>query len=121
MDTREISRRKLLWQGSAALAGLALVRSPWIAEAFPSRPGEEAIPWLDQPPANPSGGVVENLPRGGELSSWGTPNDKFFNMAHYNKPVIDENYCTLEITGLVRQPTTYTLRHTKARPRQENL
>lgn len=119
MDTGEISRRKLLWQGSAAFAGLALARSPWIAEAFPSRPGEEVIPWLDQPPANPSGGVVENLQRWEELSSWVTPNDKFFSVGHYNKPVIDENYGTLEITGLVRQPRTYTLRQLKARPRQE--
>ena len=119
MDTREISRRKLLWQGSAALAGLALARSPWIAEAFPSRPGEEVIPWLDQPPANPSGGVVESLQRWEELSAWVTPNDKFFSVGHYNKPVIDENYGTLEITGLVRQPRTYTLRQLKGRPRQE--
>jgi DMSO/TMAO reductase YedYZ molybdopterin-dependent catalytic subunit len=119
MDTREISRRKLLWQGSAAFAGLALAHSPWIAEAFPSRPGEEVIPWLDQPPANPSGGVVENLQRWEELSSWVTPNEKFFSVGHYNKPVIDENYGTLEITGLVRQPRTYTVRQLKARPRQE--
>ena len=119
MGTREISRRKLLWQGSAAFAGLALTRSPWIAEAVPSRPGDEVIPWLDQPPANPSGGVVENLQRWEELSSWVTPNDKFFSVGHYNKPVIDENYGTLEITGLVRQPRTYTLRQLKARPRQE--
>jgi DMSO/TMAO reductase YedYZ molybdopterin-dependent catalytic subunit len=119
MDTRGISRRKVLWQGSAAFAGLALARSPWIAEAFPSRPDEEVIPWLDQPPANPSGGVVENLQRWEELSSWVTPNDKFFSVGHYNKPVIDENYGTLEITGLVRQPRTYTLRQLKARPRQE--
>ena len=119
MDRQEISRRKLLWQGGAAFAGLALAHSPWIAEAFPSRPGEEVIPWLDQPPANPSGGVVENLQRWEELSSWVTPNDKFFSVGHYNKPVIDENYGALEITGLVRQPRTYTLRQLKSRPRQE--
>jgi DMSO/TMAO reductase YedYZ molybdopterin-dependent catalytic subunit len=119
MDTREISRRKLLWQGSAAFAGLALAHSPWIVQAFPSRPGEEVIPWLDQPPANPSGGVVENLQKWEELSSWVTPNDKFFSVGHYNKPVIDENAGTLDITGLVRQPRTYTLRQLKARPRQE--
>jgi DMSO/TMAO reductase YedYZ molybdopterin-dependent catalytic subunit len=119
MDTREISRRKLLWQGGAALAGLALVRSPWVAEAFPNRPGEEVIPWLDQPPANPSGGVVEGLQRWEDLGSWLTPNDKFFSVGHYNKPVIAETSGTLEITGLVRQPKTYTLRQLKARPRQE--
>ena len=52
MDTREISRRDLFRQGSATLAGLALLHSPWLAQAFPSRPGEEVIPCLDQPPAN---------------------------------------------------------------------
>src|SRR2546422_8875523 len=117
MDPRELSRRKLLCRAPAALAGLALVRSPWIAEAFPSRPGEEAIPWLDQPPANPSGGVVENLQRGEELSLWVTPNDKFFKVGHYNKTGIDENYWTLEITGPCRQARTQTLRPLKAPPR----
>ena len=45
MDTRQMSRRELLWQGSAMLAGLTLLHSPWLAQAFPSRPGEEVIPW----------------------------------------------------------------------------
>ena len=60
MNTPDTARRELL-QGSAALAGIALLHSPLLAQAFPSRPGEEVIPWLDQPGANPSGGVVENL------------------------------------------------------------
>ena len=58
MDPRDISRRELLIQGSATQA---LLHAPWFAQAFPSRPGEEVVPWLDQPGANPSGGVVENL------------------------------------------------------------
>ena len=119
MGTGDISRRKLLRQGGAALAGLALVQSPWLADAFPQRPDEEVIPWLDQPPANPSGGVVENLPRWEDLASWLTPTDKFFSVGHYNKPVINEADWTLEITGLVERPRTYTLRQLKARPRQE--
>jgi DMSO/TMAO reductase YedYZ molybdopterin-dependent catalytic subunit len=119
METPEISRRNLLWRGGAAFVGLALARSPRIAEAFPSRSGEEVIPWMDQPPANPSGGVVENLQRWEDLSSWVTHNDKFFSVGHYNKPVIDENHGNVEIAGLVRQPRTYTLRQLKARPRQE--
>lgn len=119
MDTRDIARRELLLQGSVALAGLALLHSPLLAQAFPSRPGEEVIPWVDQPPANPSAGVVENLPQWEELASWLTPNDKFFRVAHYNKPVIDDKAWTLEITGLVKQPMTLTLPALKARPRQE--
>ena len=56
MNKPDISRRELLLQGSATLA---LLHAPWFAHAFPSRPGEEVVPWLDQPGANPSGGVVE--------------------------------------------------------------
>ena len=41
MDIRDISRRELLLHGSAACAGLALLQSPLLARAFPSRPGEE--------------------------------------------------------------------------------
>jgi DMSO/TMAO reductase YedYZ molybdopterin-dependent catalytic subunit len=119
VDTGDISRRKLLRQGGAALAGLALVQSPWLADAFPQRPDEEVVPWLDQPPANPSGGVVENLPRWEDLASWLTPTDKFFSVGHYNKPVINEKDWTLEITGLVERPRTYTLSQLRARPRQE--
>jgi DMSO/TMAO reductase YedYZ molybdopterin-dependent catalytic subunit len=119
VGTGDISRPKLLRKGGAALAGLALVQSPWLADAFPQRPDEEVIPWLDQPPANPSGGVVENLPRWEDLASWLTPTDKFFSVGHYNKPVINEQDWTLEITGLVERPRTYTHSQLRARPRQE--
>jgi DMSO/TMAO reductase YedYZ molybdopterin-dependent catalytic subunit len=119
MDSKDMARRQLMRQGAASLAGLALLHSHLLAQAFPARPGEEVIPWLDQPPPNPSGGVVENLPQWEELSSFLTPNDKFFRVAHYNKPVIDEKAWALEITGLVKQPKTLTLPALKARPRKE--
>jgi DMSO/TMAO reductase YedYZ molybdopterin-dependent catalytic subunit len=119
MNTHDISRRELLVQGSAVLAGLALSHAPWVAQAFPSRPGEEVIPWTDQPPANPVPEVVSNLHPWEELGAWLTPNDKFFRVAHYNKPVIDDKAWALEITGLVKQPMRLTLPELKARPRQE--
>jgi DMSO/TMAO reductase YedYZ molybdopterin-dependent catalytic subunit len=116
MDTRKISRRELLLQGSAAFAGLALLNAPLLAQAFPSRPGEEVIPFLDQPqPPSPD----LNLLNWEELDSWITPNAKFFRVAHYNKPVIDEKDWKLEVTGLVKRPLSFTLSHLKARPRQE--
>ena len=63
------------------------------------------MPWLDQPGANPSGGVVENLqPWENLASSFLTPNDKFFRVSHYDKPVIDEKKWNLEIAGLVKKP-----------------
>ncbi|RZL95219.1 MAG: sulfite oxidase [Variovorax sp.] len=118
MDS-DLARRAVMRQGGAALAGLALLHSPLLARAFPARPGEEVIPWVDQPPTNPSGGVVENLPRWEEMGSWLTPNEKFFRVAHYNKPVIDEKGWALEVAGLVKHPKTLSLAALKARPRKE--
>ena len=119
MDLNDISRRDILRHGSTALAGLPFLHAPLLAQAFPSRPGEEVIPWLDQPPANPSAGVVENLHPWEDLASWLTPNNQFFRVAHYNKPVIDDKAWALEITGLVKQPLRLTLAALQARPRHE--
>ena len=116
MNAPVISRREFLAQGSA---GLVLLQASWLVQAFPSRPGEEVVPWLDQPGANPSGGVVENLQPWENLGSFMTPNEKFFRVSHYDKPVIDEKKWNLEITGLVRKPMALTLVDVKARPRQE--
>jgi len=116
MNAPVISRREFLVQGSA---GLVLLQASWLVQAFPSRPGEEVVPWLDQPGANPSGGVVENLQPWENLGSFITPNDQFFRVSHYDKPVIDEKTWNLEITGLVRKPMALTLAEIKARQRQE--
>jgi hypothetical protein len=86
MDLRDISRRELLIRGSAALAGLMVLQSPLLAQAFPSRPGEEVIPWMAQPPVNLMSHVVSNLPPWEELDSWITPNAKFFRVAHCQGP-----------------------------------
>ena len=116
MNAPVISRRQFLVQGSA---GLVLLQASWLVQAFPSRPGEEVVPWLDQPGANPSGGVVENLQPWENLGSFLTPNDKFFRVSHYDKPTIDDKKWNLEITGLVKKPMALTLVDIKARPRQE--
>ena len=119
MISQDISRRQMLKQGGATLTGFALLQTSWLAQAFPNRPGEETMPWLDQAPANPSGEAVVNLQPTEELASWLTPTDKFFQVAHYNKPVIDEKSWSLAIDGLVRQPASFNLSALKARPRQE--
>jgi DMSO/TMAO reductase YedYZ molybdopterin-dependent catalytic subunit len=119
MQLPDLSRRNLLRQGSATLSGLALMQSSWLARAFPVRPGEEVVAWLDQPGSNPSGGVVENLQPSESFASWLTPADKFFRVAHYNKPVIDEKGWSLQVTGLVKQPLTLDLAAIRARPRSE--
>ena len=61
MGTRGIPRRQLFIQGSSARAELALVSSPWLAQAFSSRPDEQVIRRSDQPPSNPRPDVVRNL------------------------------------------------------------
>lgn len=119
MNPWGMSRREFLMQGSAAVVGSTLLQSPLLAQAFPSRPGEEVIPFLEQPQP-PSADL--NVLKWDELDAWITPNAKFFRVAHYHKPlgpVIDEMDWKLEITGLVKRPMTFTLRELKARPRQE--
>jgi DMSO/TMAO reductase YedYZ molybdopterin-dependent catalytic subunit len=115
----ETSRRKFVVQGGAAFTGLALINAPFLAQAFPSRKGEEVVPWLDQPPANPVPEVVRSQLRWEDLDSWVTPNDRFFGVGHYNWPVIDEKSWALEVTGLVKRPQTFTLSDLVARPRRE--
>ena len=48
-----------------------------------------------------------------------TPTDKFFQVAHYNKPVIDEKAWKLEVTGLVRRPLALSFADLQSRPPQE--
>jgi DMSO/TMAO reductase YedYZ molybdopterin-dependent catalytic subunit len=116
---QEIPRREFIAKGSAALTGLAAFFATQHAYAFPSRPGEEVVKWLDQLPPNPVPEVIKNQLVWEDLDSWVTPNDKFFSIAHFNRPVIDASTWKLEIGGLVQKPTALTLADIKARPRQE--
>jgi DMSO/TMAO reductase YedYZ molybdopterin-dependent catalytic subunit len=116
---RDIPRREFVIHGSAALAGLTILQASRLAHAFPTRAGEYILPWLDQPPENPVPQVVANQLEWEELNSWLTPNEKFFSVAHHNRPVIDDKAWTLKVGGLVKRPRTFTLADLKARPRQE--
>jgi DMSO/TMAO reductase YedYZ molybdopterin-dependent catalytic subunit len=115
----QTSRRDFVGQSGAALGALSLINTPFLAQAFPSRAGEEVLAWLDQPPENPAPDAVRSLLRWQELDSWITPNDEFFAVNHYNWPVIDEQAWTLEIGGQIAQPLTFTLGELRARPRRE--
>ena len=99
---------------------LTVLRSS-LARAFPARPGEEVVPWADQPPPVPdaASGGVQNLPKWEDLNTWLTPNERFFSIAHYDRPVIDEKTWSLEIGGSVGRPLRLTLDDIKARPRRE--
>src|SRR4029078_2921785 len=45
--------------------------------------------------------------------------EKFFSIAHFDRPTIDANAWKLEIDGLVKKPLSLSLADLKARPRQE--
>ena len=116
---RDIPRREFIAKGSAALAGLAAYSTVRYAYAFPTRPGEEVVQWLDQLPPNLAPEVIKDQLVWEDFDSWITPNDKFFSIAHFNRPVIDPATWKLEIDGLVKKPMTLTLDDIKKRPRQE--
>jgi DMSO/TMAO reductase YedYZ molybdopterin-dependent catalytic subunit len=112
----EFDRRTVLKFG-AALA-LAVFQSRF-AHAFPSRPGETVIAWLDQPAPNPDPVGIQTQLVWEDLDSWVTPNDKFFSISHFDRPVIDAATWKLEIDGLVNKPMALTLADLKTRPRQK--
>jgi DMSO/TMAO reductase YedYZ molybdopterin-dependent catalytic subunit len=114
----QLQRRDFIIKGSAALAALAVFQSRF-AQAFPSRPGETVVPWLDQPAENPVPEVIKTQLVWEDLDSWVTPNDKFFSIAHFDRPIIDAKTWKLEIDGLVKKPMALTLADLKARPRQK--
>lgn len=111
------TRRNIITYG-AALAAMAAYQSHF-ARAFPSRPGETVLPWLDQMAPNPVPDIIQNQLVWEDLDSWITPNDKFFSIAHFNRPVIDGATWKLEIDGLVDNPMALSLGDIKRMPRQE--
>ena len=119
MTDSAISRRTVLKGGSAALAGLSVLRLAGPARAFQDTAGGEVIPWLDQPDENPVPEAVVQLLTWEELDDWITPNDEFFAVRHFNLPTLAESDWSLEVSGLVDKPMTLSLADIKARARQE--
>ena len=113
-----LPRREFIIGGGATIAALATFQSR-LATAFPTRGGEKVVAWLDQMPPNPVPEVIKNQLVWEDLDSWVTPNDKFFSIAHFNRPVVDANAWKLEIDGLVKKPMTLSLADIQSRPRQE--
>lgn len=115
----DLYRREFIAQGGAALAALAVFYSARSANAFPGRPGEVILPWLDQPDPNPVPDVIQTQLVWEDLDSWVTPNDKFFSIAHFDRPTIDANTWKLDVDGLVETPISLSMADIRARPRQE--
>ena len=112
-----MQRRELLRSGT--LAGIALLADRALAQSGAT--GGKLIPWSDQPPSVPPPleNVAKGLARWEDLESWITPNDKFFSIAHYNRPQIDDKTWRLGVSGLVDHPSTLTLDQLRALPREQ--
>ena len=112
---RSFTRREVLKAGLATMAmGAAGVSLP--ALAFPpTEPGEELLPFLNEPRTGANRLDWETL------DTWFTPQDQVFNVQHYGIPDIDLAGYRLEITGLVANPRSFTLEELKALPRQDQL
>ena len=103
--------------GGATAAAVALLDGRGLAQTGVA---EKLIPWIDQPPAVPlAAAAIKAQTAWEQLDAWITPNQKFFSIAHYNVPAIDEKSWRLDVAGLVAKPLTFTLNELKALPRQE--
>ena len=111
----ELQRRTVM---GGAIAGAALLHGRAFAQPGPN---QQVIAWSDQPPPVPPSyeNVVKGLTRWEDLDSWITPNDKFFSMARYNRPVIDEKDWRLDVGGMIAKPLAFTLKELKSLPRRE--
>jgi DMSO/TMAO reductase YedYZ molybdopterin-dependent catalytic subunit len=135
IEHQDVSRRTLLKRG-AALAGLTVLRVAGPAHAFAGEedghddqpdpeqclghPGDEVIPWLDQPPPFPFPDNGGNQLKWEELDSWLIPADDFHFVNHFGQPNgLDEATWRVGIAGLVARPQSLTLADLKARPRRE--
>jgi DMSO/TMAO reductase YedYZ molybdopterin-dependent catalytic subunit len=116
----DISRRRLLKGGGAAIAGLSVLQVAGPEKAF-GQGGGEVVPWLDQPPPNPAPPeAVGKLLDWQALNSWTTDANNFFNVSHYGLPAgLSEANWRVEVSGLVARPRTLTMADIKARPLQE--
>ncbi len=56
-----------------------------------------------------------------ELRSFITPNEDFFSVAHYDRPMLDAADWSLQVGGLVERPASYTLDELRAMPREERM
>jgi DMSO/TMAO reductase YedYZ molybdopterin-dependent catalytic subunit len=109
------SRRTFTLSSAAAMASLFASR----AGSFPLAGDETLVPWLDVPPENPVPNVIASQLEWEKLDSFITPNDKFFSITHFDRPMIDPAAYGLRVGGLVNRSLTLSLADIRARPKQE--
>ncbi len=119
METQDISRRTLLKNGAAAMAGMTVLQLTGPTRLIGQTTGE-VLPWVDQPPPNPIPTNVGNLLRWETLENRVIPAQNFFFVNHYGQPEgLDETRWRVSIGGLVAHPRTLTIADLKARERHE--
>jgi DMSO/TMAO reductase YedYZ molybdopterin-dependent catalytic subunit len=118
-----VTRRTVLRQ--AGFAGVGLALADVSAFGFPAiwmQSEEEVVPFTDVPAdfttKNAQTGRVSGLDLR-QLSTFITPEENYFVVAHYGVPKIDAAIYTLEIKGRVASPRSYTLDELKKRARAE--
>lgn len=118
-----VTRRSLLQQ--AGFAGLGVALSDLTAFGFPAawmQNDEVVVAFTDVPAdfttRNAQTGRVSGLDLR-QLSSFITPEENFFVVAHYGVPKVDPATYKLEIKGRVANPRSYTLDELKKRSRAE--
>ena len=117
---QDIPRREFIIKGGAALAGLAAFYAARRAYAFPSRPGEEVVPWLDQPARESRSRRSSRISSSGRTSIPGSrPTTSSFQSRISIGRSSTRARGSSRSTGLVKKPMTLTLADIKARPRQE--
>ena len=121
----DLTRRELLRQAGLVTVGVAVTPvagwpATWFSQEF------RVVPFTDVPEnfTGLRGGDGDGFPGENraaqdlrELSSWVTPTEDFFAVAHYGYPDLDAASYRLQVTGLVERPLTLTLDELKARPR----
>jgi DMSO/TMAO reductase YedYZ molybdopterin-dependent catalytic subunit len=106
-----LSRRTLL-KGSVATVAIAMTQRPLSVFGFDAPSAdEELIKFL------PDQMVPKDrtMLKWDQLTSWITPNDQIFNVAHYGYPEINVADWSLTVSGWVKKPLTLTLDDLKRR------
>lgn len=118
-----LSRRDFLVRGGSTVALLAMMDTSLFSRMAGAANDGEVIPFIDRPPAVPEAAVKAygelNRLDWQKLTQWITPNDEFFTVSHYNRPVIKPEEYKLELSGLVNNLKIFTLAELKRLPRQE--
>jgi DMSO/TMAO reductase YedYZ molybdopterin-dependent catalytic subunit len=125
-SSRGLSRREMLRHAGLAAVGIAVTPlKGWPASWFLA--ADEIVPFTDIPANFTGRRAGEELFPGQNLTaqdlrnltSWITPIEDYFVVAHYGIPEVNASTYRLRLEGLVAQPVELTLDQLRSRPRVE--